>query len=254
MWAYAAAYLGIVWALMWLAGNPTGFLLFPPGMLLNAVFIEADLLMSDLLYCVLGYVAFPLWANALYYIHVRRRAAKLEEAACRPVGAPGGKPAHAYAIPLRNGVGRGIICGRPCDQPDLGILRLSDGEAHGTGERSADCRARAVPHGARRASRRSSRNWCPEYIGLLPACSAGGKRPIGYFRWQGWGVLSSRAIPTLFPSTATARRKRSGMSGTRTSPERYPLTRNCSGSATSGRGLPSGTAVRATFMTIASIA
>ena len=81
MLAYAAAYLGIVWALLWLAGDPTQLdgLLFPPRMLWRAVFDEEYLVVSDLLYCVLGYVAFPLWANALYYVHVRRRAAKLEE-------------------------------------------------------------------------------------------------------------------------------------------------------------------------------
>lgn len=187
MAAYAAAYLGIVWMLLWLAGDPTRLelLLFPPGMLLRAVFREDYLLVSDLLYCALGYVAFPLWANALYYVHVRRRAAKLEarhadlsalreESRREPtafrfvLNLIGGSIAGLFAM------GFAIIL----IWAYFGYQRAKHMEQASTPLIAALERFR-MERGAHPAK---LEELVPGYIEMLPACSAGEKRPIPYYR------------------------------------------------------------------------
>jgi len=183
--AYAAAYVGIVWALMWLKGDPTRFdgLLFPPGMLLNAVFNEEYLLVSDLLYCVLGYIAFPLWANALYYIHVQRRAVKLEErhADLSEVDAESRRTPTPFRFVM--GLVGGLFAG--------GIV-INLVWAYFGYQTAKHMEQASVPliaalerfrleHGAHPAK---LEELVPGYIEMLPACSADGKRPIPYFRGE----------------------------------------------------------------------
>lgn len=183
MVAYAAAYLGIVWALMWLKGDPTRFdgLLFPPGMLLNAISNEDYILVSDLLYCVLGYIAFPLWANALYYLHVRRRAAKLNE---RHAG-PAMLQAESRRQPMAYRYVMGIVGGLLAVGFAVNLIWAYFGY-----QRAQHMEQASVPLIAALERFRTERGaypakleeLVPRYIEVLPACSAGETRPVPYFR------------------------------------------------------------------------
>jgi len=187
MLAYAAAYLGIVWALLWLAGDPTRFhlLLFPPGMLWRAVFNEEYLLVSDLLYCVLGYVAFPLWANALYYVHVRRRAAKLEERHAGPsvLEAESRRQPTAYRF-VKTLFGELLVAGLVAG---IAIILVW---AYFGSQRAKHMEQASVPLIAALERFRMERGahpakldeLMPGYIEMLPACSEGEQRPVHYFR------------------------------------------------------------------------
>jgi hypothetical protein len=183
MVAYAAAYLGIVWALMWLKGDPTRFdgLLFPPGMLLNAISNEDYILVSDLLYCVLGYIAFPLWANALYYVHVRRRAAKLMERQADPsaIEAESRRQPTAYRYVM------GIVGGLFAVGFAVNMIWAYFGY-----QRARHMEQASVPLIAALERFRTERGahparleeLVPGYIEVLPACSPGETRPVPYFR------------------------------------------------------------------------
>jgi uncharacterized protein DUF2628 len=183
MVAYAAAYLGVVWALMWLEGDPTRFdgLLFPPGMLWRAVTDEEYLVVSDLLYCVLGYVAFPLWANALYYLHVRRRAAKLSE---RPAG-PAALAAEGRRQPTAGRFVMGLIGGLLAAGFVVNAIWAYFGY-----QRARHMEQASVPLIAALDRFRTERGayparldeLVPGHIDALPACSPDEKRPVHYFR------------------------------------------------------------------------
>jgi hypothetical protein len=183
MGAYAAAYLGIVWMLLWLAGHPTHFdgLLFPPGMLLRAVSREDYILVSDLLYCVLGYVAFPLWANALYYIHVRRRAAKLVERQADPSEIEAESRRTVTPSRFVMGVVGGLFA--------VGFVIILIWAYYGT-QRAKHMEQASVPLIAALERFRMERGahpakleeLVPGYIEMLPACAEGEKRPVHYFR------------------------------------------------------------------------
>lgn len=183
MWAYAAAYLGVVWTLMWLEGDPTRFdgLLFPPGMLLNAIFNEDYVVVSDLLYCVLGYIAFPLWANALFYLHVRRRAVKLKERHADPAVLEAESRRQPTAYRYVMGIVGGLLA--------AGIL-VNVVWAYFGYQRAKHMEQASVPLIAALERFRVERGThpakleelVPGYIEALPACSAGEKRPIPYYR------------------------------------------------------------------------
>jgi hypothetical protein len=79
MYAYALVFVGIVAALIGIGHASFEILFLPQVMAFRTFFSDDDILLGDLVYTLLGHIAFPLAANSLYFFHVRRKADRLWE-------------------------------------------------------------------------------------------------------------------------------------------------------------------------------